>query len=48
MLGGPLFLYLTQQNLFEAWMGYASAFAAAVPALLRYLGLFRGQAGGHE
>ena len=40
---GALFLYLTQENLFEAWMAYVSGFVAAIPALLKFFGVFGGR-----
>ena len=39
--GLGLFLYVTQQSLFESVAAYVAALAAAVPALIRFVGMFQ-------
>jgi hypothetical protein len=41
-----VFLYLTQQSLFESVAAYVAGIAAAIPALIKFAGMFRRAPGG--
>ena len=41
-----IFLYVTQQSLFESVAAYVAAIAAAIPALIKFVGIFQGAPAG--